>query len=444
MAHLRIPLVTLLALVAVPIVARAAPIERRLYSDAIDASSFLWNDWNKYVENYHPNYVGDDDARTAWVEGSAGSGAGEWVRLQVTPLEKTTRLRLRIRNGYQKSKGLFAANARAKDVVVRLLPSNVERKATLADQDGWQELTIDQPSGPMRAVELQVGTAYEGTKYQDLCISDVQVFATSETEDNPAFEKGKRKELLAWRAARMTAAKIYSAGKVALPLYPSYRVTSTEREVDCQSCDLGDMLATAAADPSFKEWKVALEDARGMVGDLDRLPQVQLAPTAKIVLPVADGFERPTLDEMYEGWYQNNELRLPFIASASILMAEQLRVLEVKGTQTPTAFRDAHDRRCKKDVTWAKRVPSPEQTGPEQVRAVVIGRCGKVESRDGYAAATGLQLLVYGRDGRLALVVSEGAIDAYRWTMDGERAMVSGGHALLRQGTELDAVKTAP
>ena len=46
-------------------------------------------------------------------------------------------------------------------------------------------------------------------------------------------------------------------------------------------------------------------------------------------------------------------------------------------------------------------------------------------------------------DGRLALVVSQGAIDAYRWST-GERPMISGGHALLAQGSELDAAQITP
>src|SRR5689334_20650221 len=100
--------------------ALAAPTERRLHTDNVEASTFLWNDWNKFVENYHPNYVADDDPATAWVEGAKSSGAGEWLRIQVTPLDKTTQVRLRVRNGYQKSKDLWKANARAKAVKVRL------------------------------------------------------------------------------------------------------------------------------------------------------------------------------------------------------------------------------------------------------------------------------------------------------------------------------------
>ena len=447
MAPDRASMFTLAALVAAPLVAQAAPVERRLYSDTVEASSFLWNDWNKYVENYHPNYVGDDDPTTGWVEGDAGSGAGEWLRVQLTPLEQTTRVRLRVRNGYQKSKPLFAANARAKDVVVRLLPSKVERKVTLTDQDGWQELTIEQPSGPVRAVELQVASVYEGTKYKDLVISDVQVFATSEIADNPSFEKAKRKTLMTWRAERLAAAKAYRANQDGLPMYGGYKVTSTERSEVCEvDCEIAGMIASAAADPDFKEWKEALAVAKSVAAELDSLPAAQVVP-GRTKLPVPDGFDRPTLDNMagFEGpWYQDATLRLPLIDSTAALFAGQLKVLDIKGKQTPTQFAAAADRRCKGEVAWVKRASSREKTGPSTVQALVIGRCGKIEGRDGFYPAAALQLLVYHPDGRLALVVSDGAIDAYRWSVDGERPVVTGGHALLMQGVELDATKIGP
>jgi hypothetical protein len=82
------------------------PVERRLYSDRIEASSFLWTDWNKFQENYHPSYIMDGDPATAWVEGADSSGAGEWVRVHVSPVEGATRVRLRVQNGYHKSKSL--------------------------------------------------------------------------------------------------------------------------------------------------------------------------------------------------------------------------------------------------------------------------------------------------------------------------------------------------
>jgi hypothetical protein len=439
-------LVGALALVlAVGSAAADEAVERRLYTDTAEASSFLWGDWNRFIENYHPNYVGDDDARTAWVEGSAGSGAGEWLRLQVTPLDGTIAVRLKIRNGYQKSKGLFAANARAKDVV-RLLPSKTEAKATLIDRDGWQELIVAQTAGPMRTVELKVASVYEGSKYKDLCISDVQVFATATTPDNPGFEKSKKKALLAWRAARLAAAKAYGGAKVALPLHPSYQVTTTEVQGACSDCDLAGMLDAAAGNPRFKEWKAALELGKTVVADLDHLPAAQLAPVAKTALPEADGFERPGLDQLAgsEGpWFSDRALRLPVLDKAAAMSASDLRVLDVKGTKTPRQFVDTVDKKCKKDAAWVKRVAAAEPGAPAQVRALVIGRCGMVEGREGFYPSAALQLLVYGADGRLALVVSDGAIDAYRWSTDA-RPMITGGHALLAQGSELDAVQITP
>src|SRR5512143_3727607 len=111
-------LIVLLALI--PSVAAADPTERRLHADQVSASSFLWNDWNRFQENYHPLYVSDDDPKTAWVEGVEGNGAGEWLRLRVTEMDGATQVRLHVRNGYQKSASLFAANARPKDVTIKL------------------------------------------------------------------------------------------------------------------------------------------------------------------------------------------------------------------------------------------------------------------------------------------------------------------------------------
>jgi hypothetical protein len=425
-------LIVAAALVA-PATAMAAPVERRLHSSSLESSSFLWNDWNKFQENYHPNYVADDDPKTAWVEGAATSGSGEWIRINVTELDKTTKIRLKIRNGYQKSKGLFAANARAKDIVVRLLPSQTAVKATLTDKNGWQEVAVSQTAGQVKAVELAVTSVYEGTKYADLCISDIQVFATSETPDNPAFEKSKRKELLAWRKARVAAAKLFAKRSTDLPMHSSYKVTVTDKESTCSPCGIGGMIAAAAADPGFKEWKATLAIAAS-VGDLDKLPRGQIAPAAKNdqYLPEVDGFVAVELEHIEQSWYPEDGLHLPLIDSASALFAAQLRVLDVKDTTTPSAFESAE--KCKGDMTWVKRGSSTETTGPAVVQAVLVGRCGMLEERGGSYRASGTELLVYGADGRLELVIASGMIDGYRWTTEGGKPMIAGGRSMLAQG----------
>ena len=425
-----------------PLPVLAAPIERRLHSDDIDASSFLWNDWNKFVENYHPNYVADDDPATAWVEGAKGSGAGEWLRVQITPLDHTTRVRLHLRNGYQKSKDLFAANARAKDVTLRLLPSKAEKQVTLADRDGWQDVVIEQPSGLVRTVEVTIKSVYEGTKYEDLCLSDMQVFATSLTPDNPAFEKSKHQTLMDWRAARLAAAKLFKAQKVGLPLYPAYEVAAADAEISAYRID--SMIAAAADDPRFgKEWKDALAIAAAVAKNLDALPRAQVAPASQDKLVAADGLQIARVRDMAgegEGGYDEDALRLPMLDYVSTLFADQLRMLDVKDTKTVSAFLD-ESTLCRSDTTWVSRSQPKEQAGPARVQAIVVGRCAKVPSREGSYNAHAVELYVYDAAGRLALSIGDGHIDGYRWVTDHGRPMLAGGIALLSQGKRIDAKK---
>ncbi|HEU5057213.1 MAG TPA: hypothetical protein VFU21_11840, partial [Kofleriaceae bacterium] len=206
------------------------PVERRLYADRIEASSFLWTDWNKFQENYHPNYLLDGDPATAWVEGADSSGAGEWIRIHLSPIEGATTIRLRIQNGYHKSKELYGKNARLKKVELVALPGNASRTAELADSMDWQEITLEQPAGRLEAIELRAREVHEGSKYTDLCVSDLEVYVTGLTAENPAFEKSKLDQLLSWKKNRLAAAKILgAAGAADLPILPGYRVAEGDK-----------------------------------------------------------------------------------------------------------------------------------------------------------------------------------------------------------------------
>ena len=199
----------------------SSPRERRLHVAAAEASSYLVNDWNKFQENYLPLYVGDDDPRTAW--NLKTEGIGEWLRLKVTPMVGATKVRLKVRNGYQKSEKLFAANSRARAITLVLLPGGKTVDVELADKNGWQELAVEQPAGALEAIELRVKSVYPGKKYDDLCLSDVQLFVTATSSDNPAFEKQHFDKLLAWKRERAEAAKLFQTalGKT-LPIAPQY------------------------------------------------------------------------------------------------------------------------------------------------------------------------------------------------------------------------------
>lgn len=430
--------------VALSAPAAAAPVERRLHSDSIDASSFLWNDWNKFVENYHPNYVADDDPATAWVEGAKGSGSGEWLRVQLTPLEQTTRVRLRVRNGYQKSKDLWKANARAKAVTVRLLPGKAEKQVTLNDADGWQEIVVDQPSGPLRAVELAVGSVYEGSKYADLCISDVQVLATSDTADNPAFEKSKLANLMSWRSARIAAAKMFSAKKVELPIFPAYEVEQTPATGDEPSPEWKGLLAAAAKDKAFaKEWKEAIAVATALEQNLGSMTRAQIAPLSQAKLVEVDGLQLGGMYDLVSGggaYPSADTLRLPMLGLVSTMFADQLRVLDVKDAQTIEEYQRSR-KGCGPDAAWVARSQSKE--GPARVTAIAIGKCERMEGRGGPYIARAVELMVYDATGKLVLLVGNGYVEGYRWTTEGGKPMLAGGRALLWEGYIVEAKRRA-
>ena len=425
--------------------AAAKPLERRLHSDSIDASSFLWNDWNKFVENYHPNYVADDDPATAWVEGAKSSGAGEWLRIQVTPLDKTTQVRLRVRNGYQKSKDLWKANARAKAVKVRLLPGKVEKLVTLADADGWQEIVVDQPSGQLRAIELAIDSVYEGTKYADLCISDIQVFATSDTPDNPAFEKSKHDNLMSWRSARLAAAKLVASKKLEQPTYPAYEVEQKSTSQEWISDGRAALLAEAAKDPAFaKEWKDALAAAAALEKNLASMKRAQIAPANQAKLVEVDGIQIGGIFDMLTGqgaYPRSDALRVPMLGLVSAMFADQLRVLDVKDDLTIAQFQKA-PKGCGVDTAWVSRTQPKE--GPSRVTALAVGRCARMESRSGPYIGRTVELMIYDATGKLVLLVGTGHVEGYRWTEDGGKPMLAGGRALVwENGTFVEAKRRA-
>jgi hypothetical protein len=416
-------------------------VERRLHSDAVEASTFLWNDWNRFQENYHPNYALDDDPKTAWVEGASTSGAGEWIRVKVTPLDGVSSLRLRLRNGYQKSAPLFAANARLKEVTVVLLPSGRTKTATLTDSQGWQELIVPQEAGPLEAVELRVGSVYPGSKYEDLCLSDLQLHVTSTARQNPVFEKLKFVALQSWKQQRVAAARIFrEKSETALPLLPAYALTSTDGKGEglwdvCEGdtlCDIKEMLSRATRDRELAAWSSAIAIAQKALEGRGSLLAAKVSPTDKRDLPPLDGLRIPDTYDNLEGgggWWR--EVTLPLYGVVGALRTDSLRVVEAASKVTVEQAVAAEPRACSTGkgatYTWALRQKGEgADAGRDLVRAVLAVRCARVEVRDGKVETAVPQVLVYDPQGRLVLVAGSGYVDAYRWdTVDGSDTMVA-------------------
>ena len=71
-------------------------------------------------------------------------------------------MRMKIRNGYQKSAPVDA-NSRAKAADRRAASVEEDRRRHARGQAfGWQEIAVEQPAGPLEAVELRVRSVYAG------------------------------------------------------------------------------------------------------------------------------------------------------------------------------------------------------------------------------------------------------------------------------------------
>lgn len=188
---------------------------KTLHAPRAEASSYLKSNWNKFTENYHPTYILDGNPRTAWVEGVPGNGEGSWVQWPVSRVEGVKRVKLRIRNGYQKSKALLTANAAPRAVQVSLLSGSqvvFVQQAELDRSMDWQEILLDPPADvTLDGVRITVVASHAGSAYADLCISDVETLVDSDAPHSAPVENAKKQAALAWIAERVQAAKDFAA-----------------------------------------------------------------------------------------------------------------------------------------------------------------------------------------------------------------------------------------
>lgn len=200
----------------IPLVATAdGTVWHTLRSPEAQASSYLQTNWNRFTENYHPTYVLDDNPATAWTEGVEGDGEGQVLTLPLSTVSSARAVRVRIRNGYQKSRGLLVANAAPEQIVLRLRDITgavtAMQTATLERKMGWQEVTIAMNGAGFDRLELEVVTVHAGSRYRDTCISDVLVDVDSDQAYSAQAEEGRLQRASKWIAERVEAARYFAS-----------------------------------------------------------------------------------------------------------------------------------------------------------------------------------------------------------------------------------------
>ena len=170
--------------------------------------------------NYNKDHLIDGDLRTAWVEGTLGSGVNEWIEFELNTSFVLTGIA--IINGYIKSKKAYEENNRIKTGRCQIIGMcNYKNKdRTLATDCRTETVFHLEPFiSPERTVEsniasieflnykplegeelyyysiedkledrinfihpqkirLYVDEVYQGTKYQDLCVTEILLFGT--------------------------------------------------------------------------------------------------------------------------------------------------------------------------------------------------------------------------------------------------------------------------
>ena len=138
----------------------------------VEASSSL-KPQGKYT--YEAKCAHDFTMALPWCEGVEGNGIGEWLLYKMNPPRVTN---IYIANGFVLNSATYANNARAKRL---RLDFNGTPKAILELDDvlGIQTFDIESAIGELGngkdnyEIKFTVLDAYNGSKYQDLCISEI-------------------------------------------------------------------------------------------------------------------------------------------------------------------------------------------------------------------------------------------------------------------------------
>jgi hypothetical protein len=125
----------------------------------------------------YQSWMATDGAReTAWVEGVAGPGVGEWIELSFPGTIEVHTIAIDV--GYDRDADIFAKNNRIKQVT--LVFSNGEQvELDFADQRGMQTIPLVRAPGPnitATSVRVVIDEVYPGSKYDDTCLAEIEIW----------------------------------------------------------------------------------------------------------------------------------------------------------------------------------------------------------------------------------------------------------------------------
>ncbi len=168
---------------------------------------------------YNPKNLFGANPAKAWCEGNPGDGIGEWVRIDFhgpKAARDVDSIKIKIAPGYAHSEALFKNNARPSQIRLSLV--NTTTNKTIGSKDVYDVTLEDKPqvqvytipigqridSSELR-IELKIGKVAKGSKYSDMCISEISVVVHE-----------KKKKILDMNAEELQMLQAREAKEVAL------------------------------------------------------------------------------------------------------------------------------------------------------------------------------------------------------------------------------------
>lgn len=130
--------------------------------------------------NYKPANAHDLSSETAWVEGAAGDGIGEWIEYTL-PADNPRITTINVINGLVRTKKAWTENSRVKTLEVTV---NGKKHCNLNLKDVYAEQSFEVPTigysnrksfkgkAPI-VIRFTIRAVYPGTKYKDTAISEI-------------------------------------------------------------------------------------------------------------------------------------------------------------------------------------------------------------------------------------------------------------------------------
>jgi hypothetical protein len=121
-----------------------------------------------------------------WSEGKEGPGIGEWLELK--PIAPKPLAAIEIQPGYAQGGGLFKANARPKKILIKLNDEH-QFSVEIPDSEDVRRIPVSGYTKPVKKIRLTFKEVWPGTKFEDLCVSGINLEA--KLDKKPKFEPSR-------------------------------------------------------------------------------------------------------------------------------------------------------------------------------------------------------------------------------------------------------------